>query len=107
MAEMQTTVTARHCELSEDLKKRAEQLIERIAKRAQRAQRAQVIFEADNHRKIAEIQLSLPRGQLRVARGEAEDFRSALDRAEEKLLRQLDKTGRRYHRRAGQSGKDR
>jgi hypothetical protein len=30
-----------------------------------------------------------------------------LDRAKEKLVHQLDKTGRRYHRRTRQSGKDR
>jgi ribosomal subunit interface protein len=107
MAEMQTTVTARHCELPEDLRKRAEQLMQRMAKKFHRAQRAQVIFQADNHRKVVEIQLSLPRGQMRVASAEAEDFRSALDRAKEKLVHQLDKTGRRYHRRTRQSGKDR
>ncbi len=104
---MQTTVTARHCEVPDDLKKHAEQLMARVAKKAQRAQRAQVIFAADNHRKLVEIQLSLPRGQIRVASAQADDFRSALDRAKEKLLHQLDKTGRRYSRRAGQSGGDR
>ncbi|GBD33490.1 hypothetical protein HRbin33_02482 [bacterium HR33] len=104
---MQTTVTARHCEVPDDLKRRAEQLMERVARKAHRAQRAQVIFAADNHRKVVEIQLSLPRGQVRVASAEADDFRSALDRAKGKLLHQLDKTSRRYNRRSGQSGRDR
>ncbi len=104
---MQTTVTARHCEVPLDLKKRAEQIMERVAKKAQRALRAQVVFAADNDRKLVEIQLSLPRGQIRVATAEADDFRSALDRAKEKLLRQLDKSGRRYSRRTGRSDEDR
>lgn len=95
---MQTTVTARHCEVPEGLKKRAEQLLQKIAKKASRAQRAQVIFTVDNQRKLVEIQVSLPLGRVKVASGEADDFRSALDRAKEKLLHQLDKSNRRYRR---------
>lgn len=104
---MQTTVTARHCEVPDDLKKRAEEVMERVGKKARRAQRAQVVFAADNDRKLVEIQLSLPRGQVRVAIAEAEDFRSALDRAKDKLLRQLDKGGRHYHRRSAQTDRNR
>ncbi len=104
---MQTTVTARHCEVPDDLKKRAEELMGRVGKKVRRAQRAQVVFAADKDRKLVEIQLSLPRGQVRVAVAEADDFRSALDRAKEKLLRQLDKSGRRYHRRSAQSDRNR
>jgi ribosome-associated translation inhibitor RaiA len=47
---------------------------------------------------VAELRLHLARGERLVARGEADDHRTALDRAEEKLRRQLDRTGPRARR---------
>jgi ribosome-associated translation inhibitor RaiA len=45
----------------------------------------------------------MPRGQLLVATGEAADFKTALDRAVEKLRSQLDKGDARPARRKRQS----
>jgi ribosome-associated translation inhibitor RaiA len=42
--------------------------------------------------------LHVARGELLVARGEGDDHRTALDRAEEKLRRQLDKGSARPRR---------
>jgi ribosomal subunit interface protein len=88
---MRTTVTARHCEIPDELRDRAEALIEKMAKAAHRPQRAEIVFDADHGQKVVEIQLYLPRGQVKVATGEADDFRSALDRALDKVRNQLDK----------------
>ena len=88
---MRTTVTARHCEIPDDLRTRAESVLAKLARAAHRPQSAEVIFDVDHGRKIVEIQLHLPRGQVRVASAEAEDFRSALDRVAAKLRNQLDK----------------
>jgi ribosomal subunit interface protein len=88
---MRTTVTTRHCEIPDELKARAETLVEKLAKAAHRPQSADVVFDADHGNKVVEIQLKLTRGQVRIASAEAEDFRTALDRAVAKMRNQLDK----------------
>jgi ribosomal subunit interface protein len=96
---MRTTVTARHCEIPDELRTRAEALIAKAAKAAHRPQRAEIVFDADHGRKVVEIHLYLVRGQVKVASAEADDFRSALDRALDKVRNQLDKNERHPARR--------
>jgi ribosomal subunit interface protein len=91
---MRTMVTARHCDIPEDLRERAEDQVAKIAKTAHRPQRAEVVFDADHGRKVVEIQLYLPRGQVKIATAEAGDFRTALDSAVDKVRNQLVKTRR-------------
>ncbi len=91
---MKITVTARHCEIDDMLRDRAEQLIERAAKLAWRPQRAEIVFDDDHKRQIVELHLYMPRDNVHVASAEASDFRTALDRAMEKLRNQLDKLPR-------------
>ena len=88
---MQTTITARHCEISDALRERALAVVERLGNIATRPMEASVVFDTDGQQQTAELRLHLARGELLVARGEAADHRSALDRAEEKLRRQLEK----------------
>ena len=88
---MKVTVTARHCEIDDELRERAVDLIQRAAKRASRPQSAEIIFDNDHNQKVVEYQLYLPRGSVHIASAEAADFRTALDRAAEKLRNQLDK----------------
>ncbi len=71
----------------------------RIARVAHRPQRGQVVFDVQHQQKVVELQLHLPRGTTRVATAEAADFRTALDRAAEKLRHQLERTHARYVRR--------
>ena len=96
---MRTTVTARHCEISEDLRARAASVVEKTAKIASRAQSAEVIFNVDHGVKVIEMKLMMPRGQVRIATAEADDFRTALDRAAAKIRNQLKKDERRASRR--------
>ncbi len=88
---MEVTVTARHCQIDDMLRDRAVELIERTARLAWRPQRAEIVFDNDHKRRIVEFQLYMPRGYVHVASAEAADFRTALDRAAEKLRNQLDK----------------
>ena len=88
---MRTTVTARHCDIPDELRTRAEEVVEKLAKAAHRPQSADVVFDVDHGQKVVELQFHLPRGQVRIASAEAEDFRSALDRAVSKMRNQLDK----------------
>ena len=88
---MEVTVTARHCQIDDMLRDRAVELIERTARLAWRPQRAEIVFDNDHNRQIVEFLLHMPRGYVHVASAEAADFRTALDRAAEKLRNQLDK----------------
>lgn len=88
---MRITVTARHCEIPTELRQRAEELVAKAIKAAHRPQHAEVLFNEDHGSKVVELHLTLTRGQVRIAHGEADDFRSALDTAVQKLRSQLDK----------------
>ena len=95
---MQTTVTARHCEIPPTLRAHARRVVERVARVAHRPQRAQIVFDVDHQQKLAELKVQLPRGATRVATAEATDFRTALDRAADKLRHQLERASSRAQR---------
>ena len=88
---MQTTITARHCEINDALRERARTVVERLGTLAHRPIECAVVFDTDGGKPTAELRLHAARGELLVASGEGDDHRTALDRAEEKLRHQLDK----------------
>lgn len=88
---MQTTITARHCDISDALRERAGLIVDRLATFASRPMETTVVFDVDGPASTAELRLHVARGQIFVAAGEGPDHRTALDRAEEKLRRQLEK----------------
>jgi ribosomal subunit interface protein len=96
---VQITITARHCEIPDDVRQRAQESAEKLARIAHRPQGAEIVFDLENQRHLAEFRMWLPRGQMLIASGEAADFRSALDRAVEKLRSQIDKGTPRADRR--------
>ena len=95
---MHTTITARHCEIPDALRERALVVAERLAALASRPLETAVTFSADGLQQVAELRLHDSRGELFVATGEAADHRTALDRAEEKLRRQIEKANGRPRR---------
>ena len=88
---MQTTITARHCEISDALRERALTVLERLGNIASRPREATVVFDAEGTQQTAELRLHVARGEVLVAKGEADDHRTALDRAEDKIRRQVEK----------------
>jgi ribosomal subunit interface protein len=91
---MQTTITARHCDIPDALRERALAIVERLGNFAPRPIEAAVVFDAAGLSRTAELRLHVARGEVLIARGEGDDHRSALDRAEEKLRRQLEKVAK-------------
>ena len=91
---MRVTMTQRHCEISDELKARADKVVEKLVKVANRPQSAEVIFDEDHGAKMVEIVLVLPRSQTKVAKAESNDFRTSLDRAAAKVRNQLQKEAR-------------
>ena len=95
---MRITVTARHCEISDELKARAQTVLERLGGVAERPVEGAVVFDTGPKAATVEIRLHISRGDTFVGTGEGKEHRSALDRAEEKVKRQLDKHNQPGHR---------
>ena len=95
---MQTTITVRHCEISDALRERAVSVVERLGGLAPRAMEATVVFDTDGTKPTAELRLHLAHGEVLVSKGEGADHRTALDRAEEKLRRQVERASDRPRR---------
>jgi ribosomal subunit interface protein len=95
---MRTTITVRHCEISDALRERAVSVVERLGGLAPRAMEATVVFDTDGTKPTAELRLHLAHGEVLVSKGEGADHRTALDRAEEKLRRQVERASDRPRR---------
>jgi len=93
---MQTTITARHCEIDDALRERALAVTDRLATFAPRPLEAAIVFDEDGQQRVVELRLRVARGEILVAKGEGGDHRTALDRAEDKLRRQLDEANGRH-----------
>ena len=89
---MRITITARHCDVADELRARARTLLERIGRIAPRPHDSRILFVADNGRPLVEVRLHAARGVLHVAKARGSDHRSALDAAVAKVRRQLDKS---------------
>lgn len=88
---MHTTISARHCEISEELRQRAESVLQRLHPLVNRPVDGTVVFDVAPQSASVEIRIHSSSGEIFVATGDDKDHRSALDRAEEKVKRQLDK----------------
>jgi ribosomal subunit interface protein len=95
---MQTTVTARHCEITELLRQRAVSVVGRLGAQAPRPIESTVVFDTDGLQQSVEIRLHVAHGEILIAKAEAADHRTALDRAEEKLRRQIERAADRPRR---------
>jgi ribosomal subunit interface protein len=100
---MRTTITARHCEVSEPLRERAITVMERLGNLASHPMEMTVVFDADGIQQTVELRLHVARGEILVAKGEGADHRTALDRAEEKLRRQVERVSDRRRARSTQT----
>src|SRR3954469_3922229 len=89
---MQTTISARHGEVPETLRERAITVVERLGKVTPHPIDMTVVFDSDGPEQTAELRLHVAGGEILVARGEGSDHRTALDRAEQKLRRQVERT---------------
>lgn len=86
---MRTSITTRHCEIADRLRDRTVLVMERLATLSDRALEATVVFDREGVRHTAELRLQTNGGTVLVAAAEGDDHRTALDRAEAKLRRQL------------------
>jgi ribosomal subunit interface protein len=85
---MRVTITARHCDVSDELRERARAQIARLARLARRPDGARVLFAEDAGKPMVELQLHTAL-HLHVASAPATDHRTALDLALSRMRRQL------------------
>jgi len=95
---MPITITARHCELPDQLRERAQEVAARLETRSGRPAEVDIIFDVDAGIPTVEILFRALRQDQLVAGGRGDDHRSALDQAEARLRRQLEKPGTRRQR---------
>jgi ribosomal subunit interface protein len=99
---MHTTITTRHCDVSEPLRERAITVMERLGNLATHPMEMTIVFDADGIQQTVELRLHVARGEILVAKGQGGDHRTALDRAEEKLRRQVERVSDRRRARSTQ-----
>jgi ribosome-associated translation inhibitor RaiA len=87
---MEIVFHTHHADISDHMRRRAEQALRKVARRAQRAVDAVIRFELDGETKRVELVLHTGNGRRHVARGEARFFGSALADAARRLTTQLD-----------------
>lgn len=89
---MRVQITARHCELSDAVRERAESQMARLTRYDPRLSAAEVIFDEEKHARKVEAILSVHGGAPVVARAEDREFRNALDKVVDRLSKQLRRT---------------
>ncbi len=100
---MQIRITARHFDLDAGLREHVESKMEHLAHYFDRVDEAHVVFEQEGHRKIADVTVHASRVVVSSEQS-ADDFRSAFDRAVEKVERQIRRHKERVRSRKGKAG---
>ena len=86
---MHIQIAARHCMVPEPVLERTRTRLSGLVRYDPRLAAADVIFQEERHRKLAEVILSVDRQERIVAQGEGTDFQAALDRTVDRLSRKL------------------
>lgn len=76
---MRIQITARHCDIGQDVKERAEELIERVKRFDPGLSSAEVVITEEGRQYRAEGILHIDGKNHVVAQGEADDLMAALD----------------------------
>jgi len=93
---LRVQITARHCEVPSDVLERTEEQVSALSKYSPRASAADVIYMEEKLTRIAEVIVHIDGGEPIVARGEAPEFRAALDEVVDHLKRRLRRQRKRY-----------
>ena len=88
---METSISARHCDVPDELRVRALAVMERMERFSPHALEGHVVFDVAPDGQLVELRLHVRGGQILVSTATAGEHRTALDRAEEKLRKQLEK----------------
>lgn len=84
-------ITARHCEVPQDVLDRTEEQVTSLSKYSPRASAVDVVYLEEKLTKVAEVIVHIDGGEPVVARGEGLEFRTALDQVVDRASRRLRK----------------
>lgn len=87
---MQVNITGRHTEITDALREYAEGKIRKMERYGSKAKEANIILSVEKYRHIAEISLNL-NGFIITAKEETEEMYSSIDKAIDKIERQVRK----------------
>ena len=87
---MKTKVTARHFDLTPEIKERAEEQIDGLTRYFDPIISAEFILDAEKHRRKAELNVKIS-NHLIMGNGETDDIIAAMDIATDKVVSQLKK----------------
>lgn len=97
---MPVTIAARHFDLPDQLRERAMEVAQRLETRSGRTAEVAILFDLEAGTATVDLRFRATGQEALHAVGTGSDHRSALDRAEDKLRRQLEKpTTRRLRKR--------
>jgi ribosomal subunit interface protein len=94
---LRVQITARHCSVPDALLRRTEEQINRLSRYDPRIASAEVTYTEEKRSRKAEVVLHIDGTEPVVARAEEPEFRSALDKATDRVTRML-KRERQQHR---------
>lgn len=84
-------ITARHCDVPDDVLRRTEEQVAALSKYSPKASAVDVVYMEEKLTKVAEILVHIDGGEPVVARGEGAEFRMALDQVVDRVSRRLRK----------------
>ena len=91
---MQIVFHTHHADISDNMRRRAEQALRKVARRAQRPVDGAIRFQQDGTLRRVELTLHTAGGRRYVARSEDRFFGTALSTAARRLAMQVDHTKR-------------
>ena len=87
---MQKQVTARHFDLTPEIRERAEEEMEGLKRYFDHIISAEFVLDVEKHRRLAELYVKIPNHKI-TCKGETEDMISAMETALDKAKGQLKK----------------
>jgi putative sigma-54 modulation protein len=90
---MKVSVTARHFDLTPDLRNHAETRISRLDRFAQNMISASVVLQIEKYRQIAEVSVHAHQGDF-IGKAESDDMLVSIDGAFDKIEKQIRRTAR-------------
>jgi ribosomal subunit interface protein len=86
---VRVTITERHCEVPRNVLTRTESQVGSLSKFEQRATHAEVVYHDERRARKVEVVVHVDGAGQVAAKGEGDDFRSALDQVVDRLRRML------------------
>ena len=83
-------ITARHFDLTEEMKAKAEEEMDGLTRYFDNIVSAEMVLDAERHRRIAELKVNVY-NQMLAGTGETDDMYAAIDQAVDKVVTQLKK----------------